>query len=352
MSLFRPSFLPYLTVLTGCLLTLTPVTVAQTSACVLPTTADVTTWHNDTCRTGWQPNESFLTAAPSQPGTVNQTSFGLLWQWTNFSGSISAQPLAVSNVPNITPTNCHQHSPCSVVYVATSDNKIYAFDAASSDKTPLWTMDLTPQGGAPLDCSQPPGINLPLCDPPNTGTVGVTGTPVIDLPSNLLYAVGVYTVGTDAVYDLVALNLSSGVIDARIHLMASVTGKAPGSNCATTFPNRGTVQFDPDNSRQRGALLILNGNMVYIPIAPSGQPNNEHQNGWLLGYKHTPGTFTQVRHLILPPTEAVGESGRVVLGPRPRFVPTVLPICMQQQVTGRLTLPHLLPLQLTSATAP
>lgn len=56
---------------------LVAVAEAQTTPCTLPTnTANVTTWHNDNCRTGWQESESSLS-----PTGTNWSNFGLLWQW-------------------------------------------------------------------------------------------------------------------------------------------------------------------------------------------------------------------------------------------------------------------------------
>lgn len=72
------------------LTSLTPMSIAQ----------NVTTWHNDSYRTGWQQNETTLT-----PQNVSATnSFGLLWQWP-VTGRVYAQPLAVANVPTGF-TNC------------------------------------------------------------------------------------------------------------------------------------------------------------------------------------------------------------------------------------------------------
>ena len=55
--------------------------------------ANVTTWHNDNNRTGWQQNETILRATGT--GAMNQNNFGLLWQWP-VTGYVYAQPLAVT----------------------------------------------------------------------------------------------------------------------------------------------------------------------------------------------------------------------------------------------------------------
>jgi hypothetical protein len=64
-------------VLTSCLLALgfPPARSAAQSSCP-STSANVTTWHNDNNRTGWQCDEMTLT-----PATISKpNAFGLLWQ--------------------------------------------------------------------------------------------------------------------------------------------------------------------------------------------------------------------------------------------------------------------------------
>ncbi|MGH9499664.1 MAG: hypothetical protein ACRD3L_11040 [Terriglobales bacterium] len=125
----------------------------------MPTNADVTTWHNDICRTGWQSHESTLTAATGQTGSVNQTSFGLLWQWS-FPGGVAAQPLAVSGVHA---SGCN---PCDLIFIATENDMLYAYNAASDSTTAIWSRDLAATaGGTAVSCTGP-GASQPICDPP------------------------------------------------------------------------------------------------------------------------------------------------------------------------------------------
>lgn len=153
---------------------------------------NVTTWHNDNSRTGWQQTETILT-----PSTVNQSTFGLLWQWGTpsmpLAGSIYAQPLAVSGVPTIY-TGC---KPCDLVFVATEQDMLYAFNATSSSQNPVWSLSL----GTPVDCTNPPA-NFMICNDKGSSIVGpyigVTGTPVIDANSNTLYVVAAVEVPTDS----------------------------------------------------------------------------------------------------------------------------------------------------------
>jgi hypothetical protein len=79
----------------------------------------VLTYHNDTMRTGQNLTETKLT-----PGNVNVSSFGLL-RILSADNPVDATPLIASRV-SIAGT---LHN---VVYVATENDSVYAYDADSS----------------------------------------------------------------------------------------------------------------------------------------------------------------------------------------------------------------------------
>ena len=130
---------------------------------VTGTGTNVATWHYDNERTGLNPNETTLT-----PANVNATNFGKMFSYL-VDGYIYAQPLYVSNLT----IGGASHN---VVFVATENDSVYAFDADQyGTGSPLWHSSLlkageTPQTGASITPFQ-----------------GVTSTPVIDLASNTLY---------------------------------------------------------------------------------------------------------------------------------------------------------------------
>jgi outer membrane protein assembly factor BamB len=68
---------------------------------------NVTTYHYDNLRTGWNPNETLLTTS-----NVNSSSFGVVAQ-TKLDAQIDAQPLVVDGL----------------VYLVTENNTVYAIDA-------------------------------------------------------------------------------------------------------------------------------------------------------------------------------------------------------------------------------
>src|SRR5262245_53726525 len=135
---------------------------------------DVTMWHNDPARTGFNANEQALT-----PATVDSSSFGKLFSYS-VNGQVYAQPLYVSNL------QMPGHGTRNVVFVATETNDVYAFDAdstAGSDAGLLWHINL----GTPAQTPSPYiGFRYgPYRDV--TPYVGIIGTPVIDLASGTMY---------------------------------------------------------------------------------------------------------------------------------------------------------------------
>ena len=80
----------------------------------------VTTWHYDNSRTGANPNETILT-----PQNVNSKTFGTLFTQP-VDGQIIGQALYL---PQVTIPGAGVHN---VVYVATMNDSVYAFDADSA----------------------------------------------------------------------------------------------------------------------------------------------------------------------------------------------------------------------------
>jgi hypothetical protein len=103
---------------------------------------DILTSRYDPRRTGANLSERTLTAA-----NVNVDEFGMLYSYP-VDGAVYAQPLYVSRVAiNGVSRN--------VVYVATMNDKLYAFDADNPSATPLWMRDFT---------SPPSVIPVPMAD--------------------------------------------------------------------------------------------------------------------------------------------------------------------------------------------
>ena len=69
-----------------------------------------------------------------------------------------------------------------VLFVATEHDNVYAFDAVRPGDPPLWQVSLLDQARGSVPVSEDDG-QCPLIRP----EIGVTSTPVIDLPSGTLY---------------------------------------------------------------------------------------------------------------------------------------------------------------------
>jgi hypothetical protein len=222
------------------------------------------TFHNDTSRTGQNLNETVLT-----PANVNAASFGKLFAYT-LDGMTFASPLYVANV-NVPGQGYHN-----VVYVATENDSVYAFDADGLSTNPLWQVSfINPAAGV---------TTVPAADTQETGDIpneiGITSTPVIDPTTGTIYVVAatkeVSGTTTSYVQRLHALNITNGTekFSGPRVIQATVPGTGPSSQ-------GGQVPFDPLRENQRAGLLLADG-VVYLGFSSHG--DNPPFYGWVLGY--------------------------------------------------------------------
>jgi hypothetical protein len=164
-----------------------------------------------------------------------------------------------------------------VVYVATENDSVYAFDADGTSSAPLWQESLLPPGGQVLNAADIGGCSniSPL--------IGITSTPVIDPLTNTMFVVArskIITSGVTSYYQFLhALDITSGAERAGspVEIQASVTS------------NEGTVAFNPQMQNQRAGLFLDNG-VVYI--AWGAHCDILPYYGWLMGYQES--TLQQV----------------------------------------------------------
>jgi outer membrane protein assembly factor BamB len=226
----------------------------------------IVTYHYNNARTGANTRETILT-----PANVNQNHFGKLFSIPVDSG-IYAQPLYV---PDLTIPGLGTHN---VVYVATQDNWLYAFDADNG--ATLWSKQLGPY--------QPP---RPKC--PYPGNTGIIGTPVIQ--SHTIYVVAATVQnGTDQEV-LHALNITTGaeLPFGPVIITATVPGTGYGSS-------NGVITFSGEIEFQRPALLLNNG-MLYIGFGAHCDygANRTKDHGWLFAYDAS--TLRRVRSFLVTP---------------------------------------------------
>ncbi len=231
------------------------------------------TFHNDNYRDGANTNETILT-----PANVNTNTFAKLFSDT-VDGFVYAQPLYIANVAI---TNKGTHN---VVFVATENDSLYAFDAdsnAGTNSTPLWQDSLLGTSETALGTNDVGTTDI-------TPKIGITGTPVIDVATGTLYVVSkskLVSGGTTNYFQrLHALDITSGLerSNSPVLIQCSVSGTGEGSV-------GGVLAFDPLRESNRSSLLLLNG-VVYIAFASHG--DNSPYHGWVLGYNEL--TLQQVK---------------------------------------------------------
>ncbi len=208
---------------------------------------NIITQHSDNSRDGLNASETLLTQA-----NVNATQFGRLFK-VAVDDQVFAQPLVVNSVSIAGGTH-------SVVYVATANNSIYAFDAVSG--TRYWQINLGPAfvvNDAGISCTD------------TLDSAGIMSTPVIDLAHNTLYVVAKTYVSGVASHSLHALNISTGAEQSGSPVQIGATG------------------FNSAPAVQRTGLLLANGN-VYFSFA--GHCDQGSYKGITFAYQT--GTLAQV----------------------------------------------------------
>src|SRR6185312_16239500 len=131
--------------------------------------ADVIMNHNDLKRTGWNNRETILAT-----DNVSGGNFGKIFS-RDVDDEIYAQPLVLSNLPIAGGVH-------NVVFVATVNNTLYAFDADDASVTaPYWQIDLTydPAHYRPVNKADMTGACGGHYSDFN-GNMGIVGTPAID----------------------------------------------------------------------------------------------------------------------------------------------------------------------------
>ncbi len=256
-----------------------------------PTPVAVPTWRYDLTHSGQNTNETALT-----PANVNVNNFGKLFS-LSVDGLTYAQPLYV---PGLKMSDGLVHN---VLFVATSHDSVYAFDADSNggaDATPIWHINLlTPAYGAKAGETTVPWQDN---NSPDVGENGVTGTPAINLATNTMYLVATSTLNGVYYSRLHAINLITGAeqTNGPALITATVAGTGKGST-------GGQLSFDPLIQNQRTAVDYYNG-YVYFGYAAHGDIGNWH--GWLFAYNAT--TLQQTAALCLSPNgygAGIWESG-------------------------------------------
>lgn len=228
-------------------------------------TVNVTTRQYDNSHTGQNLQESMLTLT-----NVNSNSFGKLFSYP-VDGQIYAEPLYVQN---LTIPNKGVHD---VVFVATENDSIYAFDADNGIKNPnpLWHVSLL---NPPAVVGVPCAVGAGICQ--LFPIVGISGTPVINLANNTMYLVARTMETANGVVNYAirmhALNITNGLEQAGSPvLICSSSG-----NAGCTFPGQ-TVVFAPQHQEGRPGLLLVQQSGFSQGVIYMGFGGN---SGWVVAY--------------------------------------------------------------------
>ncbi len=199
----------------------------------------------DDMRTGWYPEEGFIT-----PSIVGSPAFAQRWNIT-VNGQVIAQPLYHTGQ----------------VLIATENNQVYNLDADTG--TILWSRSF----GAPFSTSE---VGCNQVAP----SAGVTSTPVIDDEARIVYLASMqYTTGSSGPveWNVHALNLDSGKEIAGFPV--KLQGAAQNAPAQT---------FNAFRHQNRPGLLLMGG-VVYVALG-SHCDIGPYQ-GWIFGVS-TAGQIT------------------------------------------------------------
>jgi hypothetical protein len=209
-------------------------------------------------------------------------------------GDQYAQPLYMGG---LTMPDGKKHN---VVFVATSHDSVYAFDADdATSMTPLWhqsigTSTQLPSPYLSFEWATPP----PRCSDFNMNESGITATPVIDPKTSTIYVLALNVDMTQTTpggtclntttcalmtcnapkltYQLHALDLFTG--GEKFGGPVDVSGTFKGSGAGS---QSGVLTFDPGVSLARPALFLQNGT-VYFATGSYVDAGNYH--GWMFAY--------------------------------------------------------------------
>jgi hypothetical protein len=213
--------------------------------------SDVITYHNDSERTGWNPNETTLT-----PANVNSANFGHIVT-VPLDDEIDTQPLVVGE-QNIVGAGTH-----TVAYVTTENNTVYALDA--------WNGDILKQQNLGAPVPMPLGCNN------NGPNVGINGTQTIGPATHTIYVMAYTLVGGTPTYQLHALDPST---------LSDLPGSPVTVSAVQTLSDGTVYRFNAANQRQRPALLQTN-NQIYAGFGSFCDFNASDSRGWVLAWDKT-----------------------------------------------------------------
>lgn len=256
-------------------------TVTGTATVTVTPLTGILGWKGGTQGDGLFNQETTLT-----PANVNPTQFGEVRKLAA-DGDISAQPVFARNV-DLGANGVHD-----LLLVATENDSVYAFDGNSTSTTPLWHRNfVVDANGGNATCTASTCVT-PQADTQNVfgGEVGITGTPVIDPQTGILYVVAATQQNGVATDTLHAIDIRTGndAGPGSVAISGSVAGTGEGSVS-------GQIAFSATNQLQRPGLALSNG-VLYLAFGSFDDTLPYH--GWLFAYD--PTTLQQLGAFVSTP---------------------------------------------------
>lgn len=229
-------------------------------------------------RTGANLSETLLNTS-----NVNRNHFGKLFQLP-IDDQVYAGMLYASNVAMAGGTH-------NVIYVATVNNSMYAFDA-DVPGPPLWQRNFN-NGGRPTKATEVGQNCKPYRD--FSGNIGAVSTPVIDASTNTMY--------------FVARTVENGITVQRLRAIDIATGNDRARTPYVVLQANG---FEPLIQNQRSGIALSQG-VLYVAWASFCDTGPYH--GWVMAYDAA--SFSQLG--IFNTTPAGTEAGIWMSGAAPPF---------------------------------
>jgi hypothetical protein len=251
----------------------------------------VLSYHYDLARDGVTGAEQILT-----PANVNSSTFGRVASITSLNGQIYAQPLYMSGLSSVSSNG-------NVVFVATEQDYVYAFDADTYNQ--IWGNSYIPAGEAPLTTGT--GVDSTCTN--ITPNMGITGTPVIDPnttfnPNPVMYFVTKSVDGSKNYHQ-------------RLHAVDVVTGmEVFGGPVEITTPVGSSEIFDPLRQNQRSGLaLTYDVNLQpQIYIAWGSHCDQKEYHGWVMKFNVNSGVLGSAPGAYFLSTNTIGAEGGIWMG--------------------------------------
>lgn len=164
-----------------------------------------------------------------------------------------------------------------VVFVATMNDSVYAFDADDADPAPLWHVNYTDpdHGVTPVPTADLGGGMCPKYKD-ISHQVGITSTPAIDASSGTMYFVARTKESGSYVQRLHAIDVRTGAPRAGSPVI--IQASAAGTGVAS---QGGIVKLDPKLNNQRMAVTLVDKS-IYLGFASHCDTGAYH--GWVLRY--------------------------------------------------------------------